>query len=128
MQDVNTLSLAEIDVSQPELFHQDIWQPWFARLRKESPVHYQAESVNGPFWSVTSHELIKEVDANNTVFSSEKGGIAIVDPVVVEAFIAREQDFERVLKSLPENPDDNIISQAVATEHTELETPQQLVR
>ena len=85
--DVNALPLDEIDVSRPELFHHDIWQPWFARLRKEAPVHYRAESVNGPFWSVTSHDLIKEVDANNTVFSSAKGGIAIVDPIEVEGQI-----------------------------------------
>lgn len=85
--DVNTLSLDEIDVSRPELFHQDTWQPLFARLRKEAPVHYREESINGPFWSVSSHELIKEVDANNSVFSSEKGGIAIVDPIVIEGQI-----------------------------------------
>ena len=84
--DVNTLSLDEIDVSQPELFHHDTWRPWFERLRQEAPVHYRADSVNGPFWSVTSHELIKEVDSNNTVFSSSSdfGGIAIADPPRVE--------------------------------------------
>ncbi|MGA0840820.1 MAG: cytochrome P450, partial [Pseudomonadales bacterium] len=66
----------------PELFRTDSWQPWFARLRREAPVHYLADSVNGPFWSVTSHALIKEVDSNNRVFSSaaQMGGIAIVDP------------------------------------------------
>ncbi len=72
--------LEEIDVSRPELFQNDTWQPWFARLRREAPVHYLADSVNGPFWSVTSHHLIKEVDSNHQVFSSEAGGIAIVDP------------------------------------------------
>ncbi len=73
--------LENIDVSRPELFENDTWQPWFERLRNEAPVHYLKDSVNGPFWSVSSHELIKEVDTNNTVFSSEVGGIAIVDPV-----------------------------------------------
>ena len=77
-QDLDTTPLAQIDVSRPELFQNDTWHPWFARLRQESPVHYLEDSRNGPFWSVTSHQLIKEVDANNTVFSSEKGGIAIV--------------------------------------------------
>ena len=71
--------LEEIDVSRPELYRNDTWQPWFARLRKEAPVHYLADSANGPFWSVTSHGLIKEVDTNHEVFSSEKGGIAILD-------------------------------------------------
>ena len=65
--------LAELDVSRPEYYENDTWQPLFARLRRETPVHYLADSVNGPFWSVTSHELIKEVDSNNTAFSSEKG-------------------------------------------------------
>jgi len=81
---IQSVPLAEIDVSRPELFHDDNWQPWFARLREEAPVHFLKDSVNGPFWSVTSHSLIKEVDANNTVFSSEKGGISIVDLVPVE--------------------------------------------
>lgn len=84
--DVTAIPLDEIDVSQPELFHQDTWRPWFERLRHEAPVHYRADSVNGPFWSVTSHELIKEVDSNNAVFSSSSdfGGIAIADPPRVE--------------------------------------------
>ncbi len=73
--------LEEIDVSRPELFENDTWQPWFARLRREAPVHYLADSVNGAFWSVTNHHLIKEVDGNHQVFSSEAGGIAIVDPI-----------------------------------------------
>lgn len=76
---VDSIPLEQIDVSRPELFQHDTWQPWFARLRQEAPVHYLEDSRNGPFWSVTSHHLIKEVDANNTVFSSEKGGISIVD-------------------------------------------------
>jgi len=84
--DVNAMPLEEIDVSRPELFRDDTWQPWFARLRREAPVHYLADSVNGPFWSVTSHKLIKEVDTSNAVFSSSAklGGIAIADPPVAE--------------------------------------------
>lgn len=88
--DVNAVPLDEIDVSRPELFKNDTWQPWFARLRKEAPVHYLRDSVNGPFWSVTSHKLIKEVDTNHKVFSSEKGGIAIVDPYVEEGQLQGE--------------------------------------
>lgn len=80
-EEVASFPLEEIDVSRPELYSNDNWQPWFARLRAEAPVHYLADSRNGPFWSVTSHQLIKEVDTNHEVFSSEKGGIAIVDPL-----------------------------------------------
>ena len=88
-----SVPLEKIDVSRPELFQTDTWQPWFARLRREAPVHYLADSINGPFWSVCSHALIKEVDSNNEVFSSERGGIAIVDPIVQEEGQIQGQSF-----------------------------------
>ena len=79
---VDHVPLDQLDVSRPERFQNDNWQPWFARLREQAPVHYLADSAVGPYWSVTSHELIKQVDTNHEVFSSssEFGGIAIVDP------------------------------------------------
>lgn len=83
-EDIANTPLDKIDISQPDLFMQDTWQPWFARLRQEAPVHYLSDSANGPFWSVTSHRYIKEVDTNNEVFSSEAGGISIVEPFAVE--------------------------------------------
>ena len=79
---VDAVPLTELDVSRPERFQNDTWRPWFARLRREAPVHYLSDSVNGPFWSVTNHALIMAVDTNHEVFSSEAGGIAIVDPKV----------------------------------------------
>jgi len=82
--DVGSIPLDEVDVSQAHLYGDDTWRPWFARLRDEAPIHHVKDSVNGPFWSVTSHALIKEVDTNHEVFSSEAGGIAIVDPLVRE--------------------------------------------
>lgn len=91
----NSVPLSEIDVSRPDLFRDDTWRPWFDRLRKEAPVHYLADSVNGPFWSVSSHKLIKEVDGNNEVFSSssEWGGIAIADPPLSEEGQIQGQSF-----------------------------------
>ena len=91
--DLRAIPLERIDVSDPELFRTDTWQPFFARLRREAPVHYLADSRNGPFWSVCSHALIKEVDSNNTVFSSEKGGIAIIDPPVPQGGQIQGQSF-----------------------------------
>jgi len=81
---VSQVPLDEIDVSQPHLFKNDTWQHAFTRLREEAPVHYLADSENGPFWSVTTHEMTKAVDANHKVFSSEAGGIAIVDPMPLD--------------------------------------------
>ncbi len=88
-----TLSLASLDVSDPQRFADDSWRPVFALLRDQAPVHYCPDSVNGPYWSVTSHALIKEVDTNHQVFSSEKGGIAIVDPYTTQDGELASQSF-----------------------------------
>ena len=78
MTDAYDIDLADIDPSQISLFEQDTWRPYFERLRNESPVHYCPDSVFGPFWSVTTHDLIKAVDTNYSDFSSAQG-ISIVE-------------------------------------------------
>ncbi len=95
--DVERLSLDEIDVSQASLYQRDTWRPYFERLRREAPVHFQPDSPVGAFWSVSSHELIKAVDTNHDVFSSEAGGVAIADPpenidpsMMIENFISMD--------------------------------------
>ena len=89
---INTLNLAaeeaantpieKIDVSDPERFRNDTHWPFFARLRKEAPIHYCAESRFGPYWSVTRFKDIMAVDTNYKQFSSDwtYGGITINDP------------------------------------------------
>ncbi len=69
--DPASIPLAEIDVSDPRLLEQDAWRPFFARLRREEPVHYQANSGFGPFWSVTRFDDIVAVDSDPEAFSSE---------------------------------------------------------
>ncbi len=70
-----------IDVSDATLYANDSWRPVFERLRGEAPVHYQANSPFGPFWSVNSHADIMAVEARPDIFSSshEFGGITVVD-------------------------------------------------
>jgi len=70
-QDPFSTPLSELDVARPGLFQKDLHWPFFERLRREAPVHYCADSAFGPYWSVTSHRLIKDVDENHEVFSSE---------------------------------------------------------
>jgi hypothetical protein len=36
--DVGNLALDDIDVSDPQLYQDDTWYPYFARLRREDPV------------------------------------------------------------------------------------------
>jgi cytochrome P450 len=71
--------LDKIDMSRPELFEANVHGKWFARLRKEDPVHFCSDSVNGPFWSITKFEDIMKVDSNHQIFSSDRS-ISIVDP------------------------------------------------
>ena len=76
----NTSDLGNLDVSNHFLFRQDAHWPLFERLRKEDPVHYHTDSRYGPFWSITSHDAIKDIDSDHRRFSSAKG-IGIVDTV-----------------------------------------------
>ena len=77
----HTTPLDQIDVSNWHLMQNDAIWPYFERLRKEDPVHYLSDSRYGPFWSVTKFDDIKAVDSNHRAFSSERGGIGLLDPV-----------------------------------------------
>jgi cytochrome P450 len=91
--DAWTMSLEDFDLSNPDLLEQDIWRPFFQRLRSEDPVHYQKSSPFGPFWSITRFKDIVEVDANHAVFSSEPNIFLadFGDELPVENFIAMDQ-------------------------------------
>jgi cytochrome P450 len=67
------MPLDEINVSDPKLYQQDVWQPYFRRLRREAPVHYCKESPLGPFWSVSKHKDIIALEVNHRTFSSLDG-------------------------------------------------------
>ncbi len=91
-----SIALADIDVSQPELFKTDSFWPYFDRLRKEAPVHYCKDSMFGPYWSVTKYNDIMDIETNHAVFSSAAslGGITIRDvppDFRRESFIAMDQ-------------------------------------
>jgi cytochrome P450 len=71
----------EIDVSDPKLYQNDIYYPYFERLRREEPVHYRKDGMYGSFWSVTKFKDIMEVETKPQIYSSEAklGGITITD-------------------------------------------------
>jgi cytochrome P450 len=76
---IETLDLQQIDPSRPDIFQTDRWQGLFARLRAEAPVHYCANGMEGPFWSLTRYEDIKYVDQHADLFSSD-GSIVLSEP------------------------------------------------
>ena len=86
--DAWSVPLASIDVSNPALYRDDTWEPWFARLRQEAPVHWQPNGMYGAFWSITKYADVLTVEADHRRFSSAArlGGITITD---------RPDDFRR---------------------------------
>ena len=76
-----TVPLDRIDVSDPALFRDDVWMPYFARLRRDAPVHYTADSRFGPFWSITRYKDIMQAELAHKTLSSASslGGITIRD-------------------------------------------------
>jgi cytochrome P450 len=90
--DYHGIDITELDVSDPRMFQHDYWHDLFARLREESPVHFQPESPAGPFWSVTRYEDIVAIERDTDTFSSEPS-IAILDPepdMILKMFIAMD--------------------------------------
>jgi cytochrome P450 len=70
-----------IDLAHPRLYRDDSWRPHFARLRREDPVHFTADSPYGPYWSVTRYTDIMKVELDHATYSSasELGGIQVAD-------------------------------------------------
>ena len=69
--DVDAVSLTEIDMSNPFMWRQGQWRPYFERLRNEAPVHFRASSEFGPYWSVTRYDDIVAVDRDFETYSAE---------------------------------------------------------
>jgi len=65
-----TMPLSQIDPSKAELFESGAHWDYFARLRRDDPVHYTAASDFGPFWSITKFKDIVQVETSHNIFSS----------------------------------------------------------
>jgi len=88
-----TIPLAEVDVTDWHLFRTDTHWPYFERLRRDAPVYFHQDSRVGPYWSITGFHAMKEIDADNTRFSS-LDNISIVDVApefVNPSFIAMDE-------------------------------------
>ncbi len=48
-EDAYAIPLDQIDVSNPKLYQDDIWYPYFERLRREDPVHYTKDGMYGSY-------------------------------------------------------------------------------
>ena len=55
----DTLSLADVDLSNHDHFVEAVPHGFFALLRREDPVHFNAEPDGPGFWAITRHADIK---------------------------------------------------------------------
>jgi cytochrome P450 len=80
-EDAYATPIGQIDVSNPYLYQDDTWRPYFERLRHEDPVHWCENGIYGAFWSVTRYRDIMTVDTNYKAFSSDAlmGGVVLRD-------------------------------------------------
>ena len=67
------IPLADINLTDAELWRSDSIWPYFERLRAEDPVHLHPPEHHraGAYWSVTRFNDIMAVDTNHEAFSSE---------------------------------------------------------
>jgi cholest-4-en-3-one 26-monooxygenase len=74
------MSLAEIDLANPDHFLDGTPHDWFRTLRREAPVWLHPEPAGPGFWCITRYEDLKTVSRNPHVFSSWLGGTTLQDP------------------------------------------------
>ena len=67
------LSIDAINPLNANLFAENRWHDYFARLRKEDPVHFNEIESAGRYWSVTKYDDIKTVSSDWQTFSSAHG-------------------------------------------------------
>jgi len=77
-----SMPLDQIDPASVQYFVDGVELPYFARLRRDDPVHHAVSRWAGPYWSITRYQDIMHVDTNPALFSSEwtHGGITLFDP------------------------------------------------
>ena len=56
------------DVSDPDLYYNDTWQPIFKEMREQAPVNKLGGTPYGEFWNVTTLKAIHHVEALPKVF------------------------------------------------------------
>jgi cytochrome P450 len=76
------MPLESVDPANPDYFVEDTVGHYFARLRRDDPVHRSVSPIFGPYWSITRYQDIMAVDTNHAAFSSDwsRGGITLTDP------------------------------------------------
>jgi cytochrome P450 len=83
----------EWDVSRPEIYAEDRWQPIFKEMRERAPINKITGSDFNDYWNVTTLKAIQHVEALPDIFSSsfEHGGITLVSDDDLKESIPEDQ-------------------------------------
>lgn len=87
-----TIALDEIDLAHPGIWQANQYLPFLARLRRDAPVHYCANSAVGPYWSVLRYNDITAMETAPHIFSSEPtiGIVDVLPDYALPMFIAMD--------------------------------------
>ncbi|TFH24455.1 MAG: cytochrome P450 [Myxococcales bacterium] len=69
--DAAHIPLERINVGDRDLHSSDTVLPYFERLRRDAPIHFCPQSEDGPYWSITRFDDIKNIELDWQHFSSE---------------------------------------------------------
>lgn len=87
--------LENVNLSDHALWREHPPYELFARLRAEMPVHWSPVLSQFPheagFWSIVRHEDIRAISLDFETFSSERGGVVLVDDIGVPLDLVRMQ-------------------------------------
>lgn len=72
-----------VDLSANALYVENSWREPFARLRREAPLSWRAESPFGAYWSAVTYDLVAQIELDPATWSSswQRGNITIADSV-----------------------------------------------
>src|SRR5437660_926116 len=74
-----------IDLLDLDRFQRGEHHEMFRRLRAEAPISWHDNPEGRGFWSIVKHPDVVEVNRDYERFSSEVGGVSILDPEEIDA-------------------------------------------
>jgi cholest-4-en-3-one 26-monooxygenase len=75
------MQLSDVDLTDPDLFQRGTPHEMFTVLRREAPVFWHPEKNGRGFWAITKYADLKEISKNPGLFSSERQGAIMRDPL-----------------------------------------------
>lgn len=87
--DATSVNLANVDLTDLDLFTRGVPHELFARMRREAPVHWNNSAKIGGFWSLTRAADIRQVGEDPSTFSSAENGVFLTPDTVAPLHLAR---------------------------------------